>query len=176
MAKERVTYYLRCQPYIDSPEGILVNYLLHHPVYDSKRVAFDAFEAFWKALAYQAQGASSEEEVRILGWDCINSLLNQVDYIRARLELDGSQLGSLLVSRGCAHLPGYLPSFVPSTGFTTASESVLSKPSRQSSPAPQAISSSLELEQVTDSEADPSEGDTVNLAGFDPAMLGPTFS
>lgn len=176
MAKERVTYYLRCQPYIDSPEGILVNYLLHHPVYDSKRVAFEAFEAFWKALAYQAQGAASEQEVRILGWDCINSLLNQVDYIRARLELDGSQLGALLVSRGCAHLPGYLPSFVPSAGFTTASESFPSKPSRQSSRAPQAISSVLELEEVTDSEADPSEGDTVNLAGFDPAMLGPTFS
>ena len=176
MAKERVTYYLRCQPYIDSPEGILVNYLLHHPVYDSKRVAFEAFEAFWKALAYQAQSAGSEEEVRILGWDCINSLLNQVDYIRARLELDGSQLGALLVSRGCAHLPGYLPSFVPSAGFTTANQSVPSKPSHQSSRAPQAISSALELEQMTDSEADPSESDTVNLAGFDPAMLGPTFS
>ena len=185
MPRERINYYLRCQPYADSPDGILLRYLLNHPVYDAKRAAFEAFEAFWKALAYQAQGAGSEEELRLLGIDCINSLLNQVDYICARLELDGEQLGAMLVSRGCAHLPGYFPSFVPGsvsarTRGHASKSAIASAPSRQPHQSP-TVSPDVSLESELEGldlnfEGDRSDTGALNLAGFDSAMLGPTFS
>lgn len=168
--KQRIWYQLRCQPYSDSDEGILLNYLLNHPVYDHKEAAFKAFKAFWKAVAYQKSGVASSEQVHQLGWDCIDALLNHVDYICANLELNRQQLGSLLVARGCAHHPECSPYFL---GLKYQPESQI--PSAFPNSTPREPVSKLEepAVEIDDFEADT---DLFNLANFDPAMLGPTFS
>lgn len=168
--RERIAYQLRCQPYADSEDGILLNYLLNHPVYDPKEAAFKAYKAFWKALAYSAAGAADSERNKQLGWDCINALLNQVDHISACLELNRQQLGSLLVARGCAH-------------HTECSPHFLGLKSQAASAVGSDFSPEINLNLIgeTDSvavETDEEEVDDsgFDLAGFDPAMVGPTFS
>lgn len=168
--KQRVWYQLRCQPYADSDEGILLNYLLNHPVYDSKEAAFKAFKAFWKALAYQKTGTASSEQIHQLGWHCIDALLNHVDYLCASLELNRQQLGALLIARGCAHHPKCAPYFL---GLKYQAESA----SQPVFPFPTQREPISKLEEPTvESDDFAPDTDGFNLTNFDPAMLGPTFS
>jgi hypothetical protein len=168
--RERIAYQLRCQPYADSEDGILLNYLLNHPVYDPKEAAFKAYKAFWKALAYSAAGAAESERNKQLGWDCINALLNQVDYIAACLELNRQQLGSLLVARGCAHHTECYPYFL---GLKSQAASAIG-----SGFTPEISSNLIGETDSTATESDEEEVDDsgLDLVGFDPAMVGPTFS
>lgn len=172
--KQRIVYQLRWQPYADSDEGILFNYLLNHPVYDQKEAALKAFKPFWKALAYQNTGAASPEKVRQLGWDCINALLSQVEHICACLELEQQQLGALLIAKGCAFYAECSPYFL---GFKSQTENAISsgfalpiqtKPVSENEPEEVPTQFFESRSQVQSTE--------FNLANFDPAMLGPTFS
>jgi hypothetical protein len=86
--KERIQFQWRCQPKLSTPDGVLLNYVKHHPVLTTKNMMLQAARAFWLPLAYQSSGTLSEAELRKLGEDAVYALQTHINYLCQSLGLE----------------------------------------------------------------------------------------
>ncbi|MCU0542637.1 MAG: hypothetical protein MUE44_10645 [Oscillatoriaceae cyanobacterium Prado104] len=90
----KINFQIRYQRNCDTADGILLSYIQQHPIGDSKTLVLESMRAFWAALAFEESDRFSREFIERTGWQCVYTLLNQVERICVILGLDRSQLKS----------------------------------------------------------------------------------
>jgi hypothetical protein len=88
--KKRLDFVVRYQIDPQTPDGLLLTFLLSYPFGNHKELILQAIRAFWLPLAYQNSGQYSAEEVRELGKKAIALLSSQADYLGLLLGLKDS--------------------------------------------------------------------------------------
>jgi hypothetical protein len=67
-----------------TPIGVVFQYLMHNPQLPSrmgKQRGVEAMAAFWRPFAYQMQGETSEEELKVMARESMEALSRQIELI-----------------------------------------------------------------------------------------------
>ncbi|MBD2186109.1 hypothetical protein H6S82_05130 [Planktothrix sp. FACHB-1355] len=165
---------LRCQYLPDSDEALLFSYLQNHPFFSFKEMILPLVRARWLLAAYRNAETHSKEQLEYLRRECINFFIRQIDEVCHDAGFDCAELGAIA--------PGVYSGLVPFKGMPQAvaesvscvSPTVPSSFERFDKPDELAVKS-VESYQLNKPDVE-LQSTEFNLANFDPAMLGPTFS
>jgi len=86
---ERVKLVYNAQ--IDSPAGIILDYLLNNPHFTSRQgrqQAIDAIAAFYRPLAEEQRGARQQAELQEVARNCVEVLSKQIDVLCMRYQIE----------------------------------------------------------------------------------------
>jgi hypothetical protein len=76
---------------IDSPAGMVLNYLLNNAHFTSRQgrqQAIEAISAFYRPLAAEAKGDPSQAEVQAMAQNCVEVLAKQIDVLCTRYQIE----------------------------------------------------------------------------------------
>ncbi|MGA9379286.1 MAG: hypothetical protein WBV73_11000 [Phormidium sp.] len=168
----------RCQVLPDSEDALLLYYLQNHPFFSFKEMILPLVRARWLLAAHRNAETHSKEQLEYLRRESINFFIRQIDEVCHDAGFDCADLGAIApgVYSGLVPFKDSMPQTVAQT-VSSVSPNLASSFERFNKPDELAVKSveSVESYQLDkpDVELQPTE---FNLANFDPAMLGPTFS
>ncbi|NES98375.1 MAG: hypothetical protein F6K32_24980, partial [Desertifilum sp. SIO1I2] len=149
----------------DSEDALLLSYLQKHPFFSFKEIILPLIRARWLLAACRNAQTLSQEQLEYLRRESINFLIRQIDEVCRDAGFNSAELGAIA--------PGISSGLIPLTSFP---QSVAESVTRVSPTPALSLDPVSQLEASVDLDNFAEETDSLNLAGFDPAMLGPTFS
>lgn len=176
--KKRSSFLLRHYYLPNTDDALLISYLQNHPFFSFKEMILPLVRARWLLAAHRNAETHSKEQLEYLRRECINFFIRQIDEVCHDAGFDCADLGAIApgVYSGLVPFKDTMPQTVAQT-VSSVSPNVASSFERFNKPDELAVKSveSVESYQLDkpDVELQPTE---FNLANFDPAMLGPTFS
>ncbi|WP_341739809.1 hypothetical protein [Microcoleus sp. CAWBG640] len=162
-------FFWRCQVLPDSEDAILLSYLQNHPFFSFKETILPLIKARWLLAALRNSGNHSSTDLEYLRRESINFLLRQIDEVCRDVGFNCTELGAIAPGISSGLIPLATFSHLSNPGASIATELTTTeclKPANLSEEKePEEFSGELEF-----------ENSAFNLAGFDPAMVGPSFS
>lgn len=159
----------RCQVLPDSEDAILLSYLQNHPFFSLKETILPLIKARWLLAALRNSGNHSSTDLEYLRRESINFLLRQIDEVCRDAGFNCTELGVIAPGISSGLIPLATFSHLSNPGASIATELTTTECSKPASLSeekePEDFSGELEF-----------ENSAFNLAGFDPAMVGPSFS
>ncbi|MCC3433934.1 MAG: hypothetical protein EAZ39_13930 [Oscillatoriales cyanobacterium] len=159
----------RCQILPDSEDAILLSYLQNHPFFSLKETILPLIKARWLLAALRNSGNHSSTDLEYLRRESINFLLRQIDEVCRDVGFNCTELGAIAPGISSGLIPLATFSQLSNPGASIATELTTTECSKPASLSeekePEDFSGELEF-----------ENSAFNLAGFDPAMVGPSFS
>jgi hypothetical protein len=159
----------RCQVLPDSEDAILLSYLQNHPFFSLKETILPLIKARWLLAALRNSGNHSSTDLEYLRRESINFLLRQIDEVCRDVGFNCTELGAIAPGISSGLIPLATFSHLSNPGASIATELTTTECSKPASLSeekePEDFSGELEF-----------ENSAFNLAGFDPAMVGPSFS
>ncbi len=76
---------------LESPLGVVFQYLMHNPKLPSqmgKQKGVEAIAAFWRPFAFQMQGQVNDDELKVLARESLMTLQRQMELIAETFEVD----------------------------------------------------------------------------------------
>ena len=159
----------RCQVLPDSEDAILLSYLQNHPFFSFQETILPLIKARWLLAALRNSGSHSSTELEYLRRESINFLLRQIDEVCRDAGFNCTDLGAIA--------PGISSGLIPLATFPHLSNSGASIATELTAPEssnPASLPEEKEPEEF--SREVEFENSAFNLAGFSPAMVGPSFS
>jgi hypothetical protein len=159
----------RCQVLPDSEDAILLSYLQNHPFFSFKETILPLIKARWLLAALRNSGSHSSTDLEYLRRESINFLLRQIDEVCRDVGFNCTELGAIAPGISSGLIPLATFSNLSNPGASIATEFTAPESSKPASfpeeKEPEEFSGEVEF-----------ENSAFNLAGFDPAMVGPSFS
>ncbi|WP_341731873.1 hypothetical protein [Microcoleus sp. EPA2] len=159
----------RCQVLPDSEDAILLSYLQNHPFFSLKETILPLIKARWLLAALRNSGNHSSTDLEYLRRESINFLLRQIDEVCRDVGFNCTELGAIAPGISSGLIPLATFSHLSNPGASIATELTTTECSK-----PASLSEEKEPEDFA-GEVE-FENSAFNLAGFDPAMVGPSFS
>jgi hypothetical protein len=159
----------RCQVLPDSEDAILLSYLQNHPFFSFPETILPLLKARWLLASLRNSGSHSSTELEYLRRESINFLLRQIDEVCRDAGFNCTDLGAIA--------PGISSGLIPLATFPHLSNpgaSIAAELTAPESSKPASLPEEKEPEEF--SREVEFENSAFNLAGFSPAMVGPSFS
>ena len=159
----------RCQVLPDSEDAILLSYLQNHPFFSFQETILPLIKARWLLASLRNSGSHSSTELEYLRRESINFLLRQIDEVCRDAGFNCTDLGAIA--------PGISSGLIPLATFPHLSNpgaSIAAELTAPESSNPASLPEEKEAEEFS-GEVE-FENSAFNLAGFYPAMVGPSFS
>ncbi len=159
----------RCQVLPDSEDAILLSYLENHPFFSLKETILPLIKARWLLAALRNNGSHSSTELEYLRRESINYLLRQIDEVCRDAGFNCTELGAIAPGISSGLIPLATLAHLSNPGASIATEFTAPETSQ-----PASLPEEKEAEEFS-GEVE-LENSAFNLSGFDPAMVGPSFS
>ena len=120
---------------LESPLGVVFQYLMHNPKMPSqmgKQKGVEAIAAFWRPFAFQMQGQVNDDELKVLARESLMTLQRQMELIAETFEVELPQSEAVTPELEVA-LERVLQRYMGSGG--------LGRPAAQASPPSDGVSS-----------------------------------
>ncbi|PSB53160.1 hypothetical protein C7B67_04315 [filamentous cyanobacterium Phorm 6] len=159
----------RCQVLPDSEDAILLSYLQNHPFFSFQETILPLIKARWLLVSLRNSGSHSSTDLEYLRRESINFLLRQIDEVCRDAGFNCTELGVIA--------PGISSGLIPLATFPHLSNSGASIATELTAPESSNPASLPEEKEPEEFSGEVEfENSAFNLAGFDPAMVGPSFS